>query len=382
MEECCAGYNFPNPLKWAKSALYSREITYGYSSTRVRARKALILQKAFFEDLLNQRTLDGISAMLERTYYKDILTSPRIAEYSKTRSPSEVLEFASEIHYKDVVNKVRSFTPDDGLPVVNMLMRKWDILNLRTIISSRRTGRSWEDIFPYLVSAGELSVPQLKQLASCEPEKLYVRIRSTRVGRELLSHSGSEVRGTELEGMFLRAVKSAQTLGQLQVLLDAGYYNYLQQGIVSSDRDVSWIRATVSKEIDLRNIMAVLRMKQNGASEYPAVAPHMIRGGRLTPRDAEALLSAKTKADTLSAIRKFFRLEQADFESLPVLEVLLQQALARERVKIFYRNPVSIATIAGFLFIKEEEMNNLRKIVRGKDYNLSPQEIRPMLVYY
>lgn len=361
---------------------YNRQLTYGYASTRVRARKALILQKSFYEDLLNQRTMDGIIAMLERTYYKKVLTGGVLLEYFTPEDGSKFVELGAEVHYKDVVNKVRSFTPEDGKPVVNMLMRKWDILNLRTIISSKRAGKTWKEIHPYLVTAGELTTDELRRIAESEPDKLFLRIKSTSVGREILSQSGKGLRGTELEQMFIKALKSSQVLNQLQIILDASYYNYLQEGIVSSDKDVMWIKYTVSKEIDLRNIMNTLRLKQNGIKDFSRIEPHLIKGGRVGSACVENLLKANSNKDVVATIKPMFRLGKDDYKSLAELEVALNQELARERVGVFYRNPLSIATIVGFLFIKEEEMNNLRKIVRGKDYHLTPEEIRPMLVYY
>ncbi len=361
----------------AGNLFYDKQNAYGYSCTRVKARKALMLDKQFFEDLVNQRTLDGITSMLERTYYKRSIT-----ELSTIQSGTELLEMAAEVHYKDAVNQVRRFAPEDGKPVINMLMRKWDIINLRTIISSRRTGKTWEQMRPYVVSAGELYVHEMERIAKAEPEKLYMRIKETSVGRQILSNSSRNMRGTELEQLFIKAVKSFQVLNQLQAILDTSYYDYLQRGIVSSDKDVIWIKKTVAKEIDLRNIMSILRLKKNGVKDPARIATYIIRGGRINSAFVEALLKANSSKEVLSTIKPLFKIKGEDFTSLPVLEASLQQELANERVRVFYKNPVSIATLAGFLFIKEEEMNNIRKIVRGKDYNLPPEEIRPMLVFY
>jgi len=367
---------------FVQKAFYNRQLTYGYSATRVRARKTLILQKQNYEDLLQQRTTEGIIAMLERTYYKNVLTDSELLDYFTPEEGTKYVEMATEVHYKNVVNKVRTFTPKDGLPILNMLMRKWDILNLRTIISSKRTGKSWDEIYPYLVSAGELSVPELKKLSESTPDKLYLRLKAIPVGREILAHSSKNFPGAELEQMFAKALENAEVLNQLQIILDASYYNYLQDSIKSSDADVKWIKATVAKEIDLRNVMNTLRLKANGVTDPSKITPHLIRGGKGTMQYLDALLKTNSIKEVVQVIKPLFKLEKEDYATLAELEVAMQQELAKERVKIFYRSPISIATIVGFLFIKEEEMNNLRKIVRGKDYKLTPEEIRPMLVYY
>ncbi len=371
------GAKNPGLMGRLKGVLQNRDITYGYACTRVKARKALILKTAFFEDLLNQRTIDGITAMLERTYYKDLLN-----RLSARYSGSELLEMAAEVHYKEVVNKVRSFSPKDAQPVITMLMRKWDIMNLRTIISAKVSGKNWEGIKPYMVPAGGLSVEQLKKLGECEPEKLYSKLKSTSVGRELIAQSSKQVQGTGLEQMFAKALKDAQVLTQLKIIFDASYYNYLQEGIVSSDKDAELIRSLVAKEIDLRNIITSLRLKRNGATDVSRVEPHLIRGGRVSRKLVESLLKSKNNEEASALIRPVFRLQGGNFSSLSELEAELERSLAREKVKIFYRSPISLSTIIGFLMIKEEEMNNLRKIARGKDYHLTPEEIRPMLVYY
>ncbi|MBN2122622.1 V-type ATPase subunit [Candidatus Micrarchaeota archaeon] len=358
------------------SLLQNRDITYGYSCTRVKARKALILRKQFFEDLLNQRTLDGMTGMLERTYYKET-----ISRLSSRYSGSELLEMAAEVHYKEVVNKVRSFSPEDARPVLDMLMRKWDILNLRTIISSKRSKKSWEEIMPYLVSAGELKPALLRKLVEAEPEKVYGLIKSTSLGRALVAQASS-AGGRDFAQMLSKAQGDSAVLNELKALLDASYYNYLEGGIVSSDEDAPVIRLLVSREIDLRNVMNVLRLKRNGASKFSDVEPYLIRGGKLEKALVQKLLDSKGNADAVKIMRPLFRLEEGEYPSLSALEAALESSLAKERVRLFYRNPISLSTLVGFLMIKEEEMNNLRKIVRGRDYNLPPEEIRPMLVYY
>ena len=77
---------------------YSRPLTYGYSSARVRARKNLILKKSFYEDLLNQRTMDSIIAMLERTYYRSVLTEGILLEYFTPEDGSKFVEMGAELH--------------------------------------------------------------------------------------------------------------------------------------------------------------------------------------------------------------------------------------------------------------------------------------------
>ena len=93
--------------------------------------------------------------------------------------------------------------------------------------------------------------------------------------------------------------------------------------------------------------------------------------------------SSKTEElpDALKIISHTFPIK-GEVKTLVDLEMAFRQEIARERIKRFYRATVSLGTILGFLFIKEEEMNNLRRTVRGIDYKLTPEEIKATLVAY
>lgn len=364
-------------LSGAIGLFESKHLVYGYSNARVRARKAKILQWESFEDLSGQNTVNGVIAMLERTYYKDTLSQISLSRVSR----AEMVEVAAGMHYSEVVGKVRSFVPPKARPAIDALVRKWDFLNLKMILASRRAGRKWEQMRPYIIPAGTLSMPELEGIARAEGEKIYLGIRRTGLGREMFSQTSSLIRGTELEQMLIQSLKSAQVLNQLQVLLDTAYYNYLDSGMDIPDREAGILRHIVRKEIDARNIINTLRLAKAGVASEDTLNKYVIKGGTMKASALRALLSSEGMESALRIIRPTFALK-GDYKSLVELEMAFKQEIARERIKRFYRATVSLGTILGFLFIKEEEMNNLRRVVRGIDYRLSPEEIRSTLVEY
>ncbi len=355
----------------------SKHLVYGYANARVKARKAKILQWENFEDFSNQDTVDGVIAMLERTYYKDVLGQTTLSGVSK----AEMVELAAGIHYAEVVGKVWEFVPAKARPAIAGVMRKWDFVNLKMILASRRTGKKWEEMRPYIIPAGTIGPRQLESIARAEGEKVYMEVRRTDLGREMFGQTSAVIKGTELEQMFIQSVRSAQVLNQLQVLLDTAYYNYLSTGMDIPDRDAQILQNIVKKEIDARNIINVLRLAKAGVKNEETVRKYIIRGGAMRNAVMKSLLGAEDMGAVLPIISHTFPIK-GEVKTLVDLEMAFKQEIAREKIKRFYTSTVSLGTILSFLFIKEEEMNNLRRVVRGIDYRLSPEEIRSTLVAY
>jgi len=354
----------------------SKHLVYGYANARVKARKAKILQWENFEDFSNQGTVDGVIAMLERTYYKDVFSQVPI-ECSRP----EMVELAAGIHYAEVVGKVWEFVPAKARPAIAGVMRKWDFVNLKMILASRRTGKKWEEIKPYIIPAGTIGPRQLENIARAEGEKVYVEVRRTDLGREMFSQTSAAIHGTELEQMFIQSVRSSQMLNQLQVLLDTAYYNYLATGMSLPDKDAQALQAIVKKEIDARNIINVLRLAKAGVKNEETLKKYIIRGGTMRPAAMKSLLGVEDISAVPQMISHTFRIK-GEVKTLVDLEMAFKQEIAREKIRRFYTSTVSLGTILSFLFIKEEEMNNLRRVVRGIDYRFSPEEIRATLVVY
>jgi V/A-type H+-transporting ATPase subunit C len=221
----------------------------------------------------------------------------------------------------------------------------------------------------------------LESIARAEGEKIYVEVRRTDLGREMFGQTSAVIKGTELEQMFIQSVRSSQMLNQLQVLLDTAYYNYLATGMSLPDKDAQALQGIVKKEIDARNIINVLRLAKAGVKNEETLKKYIIRGGTMRSAAMKSLLGAEDISAVPQMISHTFPIK-GEVKTLVDLEMAFKQEIAREKIKRFYTSTVSLGTILSFLFIKEEEMNNLRRVVRGIDYKLSPEEIRATLVVY
>ena len=78
---------------------------------------------------------------------------------------------------------------------------------------------------------------------------------------------------------------------------------------------------------------------------------------------------------------KFRQVELGEGElKLTDLEIALEKSIAAQKVLAFHRVTLSVGVVIRFLLLKEEEMSNLRKIAKSKEFKIPEDEVRKMLV--
>ena len=108
---------------------------------------------------------------------------------------------------------------------------------------------------------------------------------------------------------------------------------------------------------------------------------HLLLGGTLSQSHVNQYLEVKDFSSALPLLKNTFKFISIDhITSLVDLEIELEKALAREKVAAFHRSILSIGVILGFLLLKEEEIHNVRKIAKGKEFAIPFDEIKKTLV--
>ncbi len=348
---------------------------YGYANARVHGMKGLLLTKTNYEELANVKSIDAMVELLQKTHYKE-----HLLEATVKYSDSLLVESASGKHYAAIVKKLRKITPKGDKEIIDALLMKWDVINLKTVIASKKTNSTFQEILPKLIYAGSLSPNVLESIH--EAKDILNELKKTDFGRELFAQSIKTV-GLERLSKFKKALSKTDEYSQIQAMLDTFSYflmeKYLQPYI--SDPDVRKIFELLRKEIATKNILIIQRLKKSNIKDGNLMEKYLISGGSLDPRAKSILTSSTKKEDVLRVIKKYlpsFNTENID--DLISLEIDLQKALSKEKIKIFHRTILSIGTILGFLLIKEEEMNNLRKIAKAKEFGIDSKEVMNTLL--
>ncbi|VVC00032.1 V-type ATP synthase subunit C [uncultured archaeon] len=301
------------------------------------------------------------------------------------------VEMAVSKNFARTAQKILRITPEASKATLAALLTRYDVLNLKTILLARKLGRNKEEAEKLLVPAGSISREALVGMASAKsPDELYELIRTSEFGKKFLS----SVSITQISKAQIKAALQSAEEGKLEILLaalDSYYYHVVSSSVKAGDKDGQAILQLVRSETDSKNVMTMMRLKRGGADKR-AIMKCMVPGGSFTARQLEKMASAKDVPEIAAVAASFFISETGRGEfaaaserykkdsQLSHFEVVFENSIARRSLHALRRSMMSVGAIAGFLFLKEEEMNNIRKIVRGKALGLSPEKISEMLV--
>ncbi len=334
---------------------------YGYSNARTKSMKTLLLGKETFRELTGCADANEIAAVLERTPYKEDLFT--ILDYSK----DQLVEMALGRNLARTFTRVLHMAPAEGKHIVAALLRKWDVHNIKTILLAKHLKLSREEIEPFLVVAGGMQQADLDLLMQAKTvEEVVDSLSSTEYGRAL----------TEKVGEY----KKANDTTPLLQALETTHFEILNRAI--RDADLT-LRSLVKAEIDAKNVMLFARARQ-GQMEEKKAKELAIPGGSISREKLGQFLSGKSPTEAIKAtFPGVFGKEAGDkirSGSLTELEMALDNALAEKAISALRRSVLSVGAIAGYLYLKEQETANVRKILRAKEYQLAPQDMERMLV--
>ncbi len=348
----------PDPLR--------RPQEYGYANARVHAMRADLLGAAVYEEMIDVPTIAEAAAILQKTAYKQSLVESTVG-----RSGAELVEYALGLHFADTCQKLRRIVPRGAADVLNALLGKWNVHNLKILVLGKRFHHSREKTQMLLVPAGSFTAKRLEPLIDAPTlDDLVARVRHplyTPLLRENLTY--------EEDGTF--------NVNRLLEALDFHYYHQLLAFIQPTSAARKSIRYLIQTDITAKNLMTILRAKKEG---MPAkdIEDLIIPGGRISASRMRGFMEAEDVKDVVGLLRRIdLRDALARHErdgSLTHFEVALEREIALQSLHTFAHSTLSLGTLAGFLYLKEEEMNNIRKIVRAKEHGIDAERTRDMLI--
>ncbi len=348
---------------------------YAYANARAKALQADLIPHAKLESLVALKDFDEIAHELNLTIYKDDL-----ANLSVKFSGADLLEAAINRHLVRAFRTVIFFTPDDSKEIISLILGRWDIRNINLIIASKALGHSFgsqSDVFlisshdyPLGPIAGSLTYYDLKNLIDMKDIALVVEWASRRYGGDFEP--------------YLEKYRTEGDIGPLLLQLELAYLRKLigsMQGRAGSDMRVL---SALKSRIDEKNIIALLKAKQRNVIAQD-VAKFAVDGGNITKQALSDLYHATNVEELADGLKPYYDLSEAlsDFRSrgLIVLENLLSKKIVQKTITSLKVAPPSLASIVAYVMLKELEVENLTKIIRGKENDVPEAEIKASLVY-
>lgn len=351
-------------------------VGFEYGNTRLRVRRGRLLEREEYGRLSRSTSLERLLGALAATDY-----GPDVEAALPRFRGLRVLDESLRSNLARSVRELRGFYPPDS-PELDLLLERFDVRNLRTIIRAQARLLVGDQITPLLIPAGVLTDAQLAELA------VQPGIRAT---IDLMVAWGVPSRATARR--VLHRWPEYEETGAAAVLEGALNDVFARRIARLADRGGPAVQL-VGWEIDATNLLTALRLREaeqdgeprsrlGGVADY--LPPMFITAGALSAvevaPDAARVVSIVTG---LTGILPAWRTAFADWQqhgSLVDLAEDLDGAISRWAIRLFSSgDPLGLAVPVGYLRAKETEIRNLRLVGRGIINGLLPSEIDEQLV--
>ena len=341
---------------------------YEYVTARVRARRAALYEEEDYRKLVRMGPGEIARFMEESAYEREVNA------LGARHDGVDLIEYALNANLARNFEDLLRWCEGRLYDQVARYLRKFDAWNVKTLLRGVYADADAQTIEDDLIPAGELGERFLASL---------VEVGSV---EEVVEGLAGTTFGEPLEGA-LSDYEETGLLVPLENAVDRAYYERLMADVAGGDRATQLYVEFLQAEIDFRNVRNALRIARSGADID--VSEYFIEGGRLfdpaelrtlagSPDDLVARLRESTYGDELEAALD--QLEES--ESLIGFEHAIDAALLEYSDLLSHVYPLSVCPVLAYVLAKEQEVNNIRAIARGREADLSPEEIEADLVVF
>ena len=322
---------------------------FAYPNARVRARIGRLINEKQFSEILETENLEEFM-----NYLRGL---PDYAKYVD-RFP---VEKALESQLAETYETLSKIAPASIREPFRVNLKKWDIRNIKSLITAKDAGLGAEETLNLLVPFGEI-YETLEALTDSETVQDVVAGLEGTEYAQVLEDALSEYGET---GMIL----------PLEAALDRYYLENMMRAVGSpSDDNTKLLHTYFGTQVDISNIKIILRAKADGLS-YDDISPYMIQEGyQLREWKLKDLMEAEDVSGVISGLEGTDygpMLSEALSEysatgSISVFERVLEENLNRMARNFALKKPFGVGPMIGFLSRKEVEVRNLKVIARSK----------------
>jgi V/A-type H+/Na+-transporting ATPase subunit C len=352
---------------------------YEYGNARLRAMKSRLLAPRQFDELAQVDSLRGLIAALTATPYKAAVE----AALARATSMACIRE-ALHIDLLQTLGKIGNFYSDEDRKAVAIVLRTYDIHNLKTVLRGLANNASPAEILASLIPVGQLEYAMLDELA---------RVHGAPQAIDLLASLGSP---------FARPLLGLRTghpgAGTLWMELALERW-HIQEGLQFAARANGAhkvLQAGLRLDADLTNLLCVLRFacapeERKHMLEYLGTneMQSLLVGPGWLPFE---LLQRAADQDHLDAAVALLCASPAGLSYAAPLQVALSAYARSNRLSEFEQqmrrfrlhwmagqipgDPLGIGVVLGYVALKVNEIRNLQWIARAVDLGLTPEAIR------
>jgi vacuolar-type H+-ATPase subunit C/Vma6 len=353
---------------------------YDYGNARLRAMRSRLLSSHELEKMAEAGNLQALIAKLSKTPYR------RPVEAALARvSGLECISVALHSDLESTIKKIRRFYSDRAGEMVGVLLRAYDVRNLKAILRGLSKRALPGEILFTVLPAGELTDDILAELS---------RAADPRAAIDLLATMALPFAPPLLR---LRGERPGAETPEMELKLDQWYYreafNYLQR----SQQTEGALFSALQLDADITNLQTVIRFayepeERNFLRDWLGVdditrlfvGPGKLsfdllaRAGSQETADAavETLVKTAYEAPLKAGMEKY-----ASTGRLSVFENHLNCFRLDWLSRLIGRDPLGIGVVLGYLALKTAEVSNIRWIAQGIFLGIAANSIRLELVF-
>ncbi|MDI6642480.1 MAG: V-type ATPase subunit [Candidatus Hodarchaeaceae archaeon] len=342
-----------------------RSMPYVFCNATISAWEARLLSEARLMELADAPRIVNIFSALEDTEYR-----PQLAEVAKGEEVDMVaVERALRENLNARYRELIAMVPEQRKGTVLRILQRVDLWNLKALITMIHNKIPKEQRLQVLLSSPTMPRERLEMLTSAEDLKGLLEF----------------LKGSEYFDVISAALEDYEKRGLIALLLalDKHYYKALWEDVLAKRAQRSILKAIIGYEIDSVNIKLILRLKHEGTPP-DEIDKYLVKPSHeLTDVMLKAMVTAE---DVRSAIHMIHITTPGKIlaEAMPQIEEqgisAAERALDEVHLKLCrwleFTQFFSIAPVVSYINLKENEMRNLRAIIRLKADGAEPQKIK------
>jgi V/A-type H+-transporting ATPase subunit C len=354
-----------------------------YGNTRLRARKAGLLTAAAYDGLLG-RPVDGVQQALAETAYRPELEAA-LARWSGKRA----LELAIRDQLAHALAEMRSFYGDRARELVDVLLARFDLQNLLTLLRGQVRHQPADVVLASVVPLGPLGDGTAEEIARRDEPAAAVELL-------IAWHLPDPETAAALTRAWPRFERT-QDLAHLEHELVRAHAERVERELA---RAPETLRELIARERDATNALTVLRLRTALQLDELTALPAAPESGRFLPGgrigegaldealhmparpDAVARLAgAAHRPDWQASLARYAGSDDVDANDLPLLQGELEATRVRWALRLFLTgDPLGIDIPIAYTVAKENEARNLRLVVEGADDEEPAETVRARLL--
>ena len=350
------------------------EADFGYGNARLRARRSNLLRDPDYERLLGE-DVAGLLGTLEQTRY-----APDLEEAGRTGTLARLHETISR-HLSRTLQEMRSFYADRARSLVDMMLSRFDVDNVVTVLRAQSGDR--HEGADALVRVGWMTGPLAHEI---------LRQDGLAASVDLLARSTRDRdQGAALRAAFAEYERT-EDLAALERAVFADHATRLSTSLAAAGPAARTLLHFTRREIDERNLLIALRLRDalaSGAEADTPPAATRLPGGSVPLAAFRDALNAPTSNAIVAHLGRAGHarwqtpLERwAASEDLSALERELERRRIADEVALFVTgDPLAIDVPIAFMAAKRTEARNLRLLGEAAARDIDPETIQRELLW-